>query len=215
MKSIRIGRGSANDVNLNDPQVSRSHCQIIQDDNGNYKIIDLNSSNGTFVNGARVYGEYPLKSSDSVRVGNTNLSWQSYFGNTRKTERFGGGKTSPANGGGNNNIFVFQQPNNNPYPPVNNYGDEVPPRVKPPKPNSFLVWAILSTLFCCLPFGIVSIVYASKVDGLWVAGDYDGAEEAASKARTWFWWSFGTAIALWIVYILFYAILGYAAFGGY
>lgn len=212
MKVVRIGRGSTNDINLNDPQVSRSHCQIIQDHNGSYRIVDLNSSNGTYVNGKPIYGEAPLSSSDSVRVGNTNLPWQSYFGDTRKTERFGA-KTERSNGGGNNgggnnNVYI--------YPPQpNNYGMNVPPAQRPPKPDNFLVWAILSTLFCCLPFGIVSIVYASKVDSLWASGDYDGAKEAASKARTWFWWSLGTAIALWIVYILFYAILGVAAFGGY
>ena len=36
---------------------------------------------------------------------------------------------------------------------------------RPLKPESYLVWAILSTVCCCLPFGVVSIVYASKVDG--------------------------------------------------
>jgi hypothetical protein len=51
-------------------------------------------------------------------------------------------------------------------------------------PNN-LVWAILSTLFCCLPLGIVSIVYAARVDGLRAAGDIDGARDAASKAGRW------------------------------
>ena len=40
-----------------------------------------------------------------------------------------------------------------------------------------LVWSILSTLFCCLPLGIVSIVYASQVDGKRAAGDIAGARE--------------------------------------
>lgn len=53
------------------------------------------------------------------------------------------------------------------------------------KPDNCLVWAILSTLFCCLPFGIVSIVYASKVDSEWALGNFDEAEDAAKKARTW------------------------------
>ena len=37
------------------------------------------------------------------------------------------------------------------------------------KPDNFLPWAIVSTVLCCLPFGIVAIVYASKVDTLWYA----------------------------------------------
>jgi hypothetical protein len=51
-------------------------------------------------------------------------------------------------------------------------------------PNN-LVWAILTTLFCCLPLGVVSIVYAAQVDGRRAAGDIAGARAAADKARTW------------------------------
>ena len=51
------------------------------------------------------------------------------------------------------------------------------------KPDSNLLWAILSTLFCCLPLGIVSIINAAKVDGLYVTGDYQGAQDAADKAK--------------------------------
>lgn len=47
------------------------------------------------------------------------------------------------------------------------------------KPDNCLVWAILTTVLCCLPFGIVSIVYASKVDSEWALGHYDEAEDAA------------------------------------
>ena len=42
---------------------------------------------------------------------------------------------------------------------------------------SNLVWGILSTLCCCLPLGIVSIVYASKVEGYVIAGDIEKAKE--------------------------------------
>lgn len=52
-----------------------------------------------------------------------------------------------------------------------------------PKPDNNLVWAILSTLFCCLPLGIVAIINATKVDGLYNSGDYAGAQEAADKAK--------------------------------
>ena len=53
------------------------------------------------------------------------------------------------------------------------------------KPDNNLVWAILTTILCCLPFGIVAIVYAAKVDGLWYAGMYDAARDAAKKAGIW------------------------------
>ncbi|WP_294504489.1 CD225/dispanin family protein [uncultured Victivallis sp.] len=51
--------------------------------------------------------------------------------------------------------------------------------------SSGLVPAILVTLFCCLPFGIVSIVYAAKVSGLVAAGNIAEAERAAKNAKTW------------------------------
>ena len=82
-----------------------------------------------------------------------------------------------------------------------------PPAVKP---DNYLVWAILGTIFCCLPFGIVSIVYASKVDGLWAAGDYYGAEEAARKAKTWFWWCFSIGLIISLFYIAYYVLVGVA-----
>jgi len=59
----------------------------------------------------------------------------------------------------------------------------------PYKPESGLVWGILTTLFCCLPFGIVSIVYASKVDSLWYMGNYEGAMDSARKAKNWAMWA--------------------------
>ena len=51
------------------------------------------------------------------------------------------------------------------------------------KPNTWLVWSILSTIFCCLPLGIAGIVYANKVDTLWYQGHHEEARKAASKAR--------------------------------
>ena len=56
---------------------------------------------------------------------------------------------------------------------------------RPLKPESYLVWAILSTVCCCLPFGVVSIVYASKVDGLYRAGLFDEAQRASDEAKKW------------------------------
>jgi hypothetical protein len=78
-----------------------------------------------------------------------------------------------------------------------------------PPPN-YLVWAILTTIFCCLPFGIVSIVFAAQVNSKWQAGDYDGALNASKNAKIWSWVSFGVAIIGFVVYIVLIA-LGVAA----
>lgn len=68
-------------------------------------------------------------------------------------------------------------------------------------PN-YLIPAILSTICCCVPFGIVAIVYASQVNSKLASGDYSGALEASSKAKLWCWLSFGTGLVVSLVVIL-------------
>lgn len=70
------------------------------------------------------------------------------------------------------------------------------------KPESGLVWGILTTLFCCLPFGIVSIVYATKVDSMWYMGNYQAAMDYAKKAKNWAMWAAITGGVIIILYII-------------
>lgn len=58
-------------------------------------------------------------------------------------------------------------------------------RTLPPCPPTHLVWAILVTVCCCLPFGIVAIVKASNVSSLYDRGDYDRALLASDEAKKW------------------------------
>jgi len=51
-------------------------------------------------------------------------------------------------------------------------------------PN-YLVFAILSTVLCCLPTGIVSIIYAAQVNTKVAAGDMAGATQASKNAKLW------------------------------
>lgn len=53
------------------------------------------------------------------------------------------------------------------------------------EPENYLVWAILCTVLCCLPLGIVSIVYSTRVSGLWAQGRYAEAQSAADNAKKW------------------------------
>lgn len=76
----------------------------------------------------------------------------------------------------------------------------VPVRV----PNH-LVFAILTTIFCCLPAWIVGIVFAAQVNGKVQAGDIAGAQRASKNAKTWSWVSLGMG-AFWVL-ILAPAIL--------
>ncbi len=68
-----------------------------------------------------------------------------------------------------------------------------------------LVWAILTTLFCCLPLGIVSIVYAAQVDGKRAAGDLAGAREASRKAGNW---ALASALAMPVLLALWFFLFG-------
>jgi hypothetical protein len=70
-----------------------------------------------------------------------------------------------------------------------------------PPPNN-LVWAILVTLFCCLPFGIVSIVYAAQVNGKWQAGDAAGAQESSRKARQWAIYGAIAGVVIAVIYLI-------------
>lgn len=70
------------------------------------------------------------------------------------------------------------------------------------KPDNFLVWAILTTVLCCLPTGIMAIVYANKVDPLWFAGRKDEALKAAEDAKAWTFLSLGAGVASNIIYFV-------------
>jgi len=79
MKVITIGRNPENDIVIDDVKVSRTHLQIVQDDNGNFSLVDFNTTNGTLLNGRRIQGETPLHKGDTVQIGNKLLPWESYF----------------------------------------------------------------------------------------------------------------------------------------
>lgn len=52
-------------------------------------------------------------------------------------------------------------------------------------PKTWLTESILVTIFCCLPFGIVGIVNASKVSSLYAQGKYTEAEIRSANAKKW------------------------------
>jgi len=60
------------------------------------------------------------------------------------------------------------------------------------QPKNWLVESILVTIFCCLPFGIAGIVFATQVNSKFTAGDYAGALKASQDAGRW------TKIGFWI-----------------
>ncbi|MBC7674078.1 MAG: FHA domain-containing protein [Polaromonas sp.] len=63
-----VGRGAHNDVRLSDESVSETHAKLQKRDDGWY-VVDMDSTNGTYVGGSRVSGERKLEGSPDVRFG--------------------------------------------------------------------------------------------------------------------------------------------------
>jgi len=118
----------------------------------------------------------------------------------------------------------FASPATSPVPPVVPSGDNAThspyaPPVVPSYPPSAMIGAtipnylwqsIVVTLFCCLPFGIVAIVYAAKVDSLRAAGDFNGATAASASAKTWCLVALASGLIpmlIWLVFVIFGGIM--------
>jgi len=89
-----------------------------------------------------------------------------------------------------------------PPPPPPSYGAPGVPGAQGTPPPNYLVWAILTTLLCCLPLGIASIVFSTQVNSKWALGDVAGAQDASAKAKKFAIWA---AIA-WVIVVVLYVI---------
>jgi hypothetical protein len=104
------------------------------------------------------------------------------------------------------------------YQPQPGYGPQQPYGAQPPMPDTYMVWAVLATVLCCLPFGIVSIVKASQVSSLYSQGRYQEAVAASEAAKKWAIWSAiaGVVISIMVIVLQIVGIglLGTAALAG-
>jgi S1-C subfamily serine protease len=73
-EELTIGRGEDSDVMLSDYQVSREHARIRPLGDGRFELADLNSSNGTYLNGRRVDKPVVLEGTQQIQVGGTVFS---------------------------------------------------------------------------------------------------------------------------------------------
>ena len=80
-------------------------------------------------------------------------------------------------------------------------------------PN-YMVWSILSTLFCCLIGGIVAIVYSSKVNTKLAQGDIEGAKAASKAAKGWNIANLVVGFVLPLLFILATAIPNFMKYRG-
>ena len=93
-------------------------------------------------------------------------------------------------------------------------GAEAPVEVKPvvqPAPTevipSHLALGIITTLLCCMPLGVVSIVYAAQVSGLVSAGKIEQARSASRSAKGWGIAALLVGLASILLYVIFYGVL--------
>jgi pSer/pThr/pTyr-binding forkhead associated (FHA) protein len=78
MRIIKIGRSPENDWVIEDEMVSKFHLKIFQTESGQIFAQDLDSSNGTFLNGQKFKNEEKIiQMGDKIRIGQTDLDWES------------------------------------------------------------------------------------------------------------------------------------------
>ncbi len=70
---ITVGKLQTHDLQINESSVSRNHCKFYRTSTG-YKVVDLNSTNGTYVNGRKVM-EKDLAEGDNITIGRTILNY--------------------------------------------------------------------------------------------------------------------------------------------
>ena len=65
-------------------------------------------------------------------------------------------------------------------------GMQLPPmHPNGPMPPTYMVWAIISTICCCLPAGVIAIYFSSMVSSRYYARNYEGARKASEMAEIW------------------------------
>lgn len=85
---IRIGRGSFNDIVINDNSVQTEHCSIIHDKSG-YLVVNTLKESKTFINNKRINWEDSITPNDELRVGNSVVNWQQIEQSIRNVENTG------------------------------------------------------------------------------------------------------------------------------
>lgn len=83
---------------------------------------------------------------------------------------------------------------------------------KPTKfpPKNYLVESILVLLFCCLPFGIVGLINAARVESTFYAGDEDEAARLSHEAGKWVKIGFFTGLCVIVLYFVAAFVLGFS-----
>ena len=73
-QAVTIGRAPTNQIVIKDERCSRCHAEIFYSE-GEWILRDLDSRNGTMIDGQRIHVDYPLQAGDVVRIGNSHLAF--------------------------------------------------------------------------------------------------------------------------------------------
>lgn len=92
-----------------------------------------------------------------------------------------------------------------PVPPTGDKNNSEYDDIPPLKPTNWLWQSIIATILCCIPFGIVGIIFASRVDSLYYNQRYQEAEISARKAKMWALLAFGAGFLYLIIWIILMA----------
>lgn len=74
-----------------------------------------------------------------------------------------------------------------------------------PMPPTYLIWSVLTTIFCCFIPGIIAIIFSSQVSTKYISGDIEGAKRASRTAEIWIIVSFVFGVltaTLWFPWLL-------------
>ena len=130
----------------------------------------------------------------------------SILGNRKPIDQDPPPETGPGYGPYRDPEPIVQEPPPQTAPePAPGYSPYRGPDTFPARIPNYLIPAILVTLFCCVPFGIIAIVYAAQVNGKVALGDIEGALRTSRSAKKWAWLSFGTGLLItvgWVIYIV-------------
>lgn len=110
--------------------------------------------------------------------------------------------TTDDNNNSDNSVNYSTIPPATPVPPSASGYMSQENEIPPLKPSNWLWQSIVATVLCCLPFGVVGIVYAARVDSLYYNRRYDEAEASARKAKTWTL----VSVVAGLVYLVFWIV---------
>lgn len=117
---------------------------------------------------------------------NTEKKWADTFGIEYDERKVVEEKGGPAP--------MYVMPPDEQLPPVQ-------PEFREPMPPTYMVWAVISTVCCCLPLGVVAIFFAAQVSTKYYARDFEGAKKASERAELWIILAIALGMAFNILYL--------------